>query len=360
MALLPVKPESATVQAIYSWWANRLSRPSRRLGASQIGQECERRLWYGFRWATGGESFDGRMRRLFNRGHREEAVFVDELRGIGCQVHDIDPTTGEQFTFTGVGGHVVAKIDGVAQGVPEAPKTWHVIGFKTINLAGHTKLVKNGLAAAKPEHVDQNQLEMHLAELERTLYLSACKDNDELYSERLRRDKAHGERLIAKAERVVYAPEPLPGISTDAAHYKCKMCPAAALCHGTAAPAMSCRTCVHATPEPDGDGRWSCARWKDADGKPSTIPFDASREGCSHHLFVPALLRNWGAVVDASEEEGWILYRAADGFEFRNGPWGVGSFTSKEIAAATPALLRSPEFMALRNEFAGRIVGETA
>jgi hypothetical protein len=358
MALLPARPESATVAAIYSWWGGKPGRPSRRLGASQIGQECERRLWYGFRWATGGEKFDGRMQRLFNRGHREEAVFVAELRGIGCTVHDIDPSTGEQFTFKGVGGHLVAKIDGVALGVPEAPKTWHVVGFKTINAKGHALLVKNGLAEAKPEHVAQNQIEMHLAQLERTLYLSANKDTDELYAERLRRDPAVGEALEAKAARVIYAPEPGPGISTDAAHFKCKFCPAAQLCHGQAAPQMSCRTCVHATPEPDGDGRWSCAKWRDADGKPSTIPFEAQQEGCAHHLFVPALLRNWGAVVDASEQEGWIEYKSADGFVFRNGPWGERSFTSKELAAATPSLLRDPQFMELRTKFAGTITAE--
>lgn len=94
MAALPA-PKSQTVEAIYTWWAGKLGRVSRRLGASQIGRECERQLWYGFRWATMGEAFDGRMLRLFNRGHREEAVFVEELRGIGCDVRDVDPSTGE-------------------------------------------------------------------------------------------------------------------------------------------------------------------------------------------------------------------------------------------------------------------------
>lgn len=353
MAQLPTRPVSATVQAIYTWWQQRLGRKSRRLGASQIGHECERRLWYGFRWATGGEGFDGRMLRLFNRGHREEAVFVQELRGIGCDVRDIDPATGEQFEFKGVHGHFVAKIDGVALGIPEAPKTWHNAGFKTINAKGHAALVKaDSVLAAKPEHYAQSQMEMHLSGLTRTLYLSVCKDDDSLYSERIRYDEAFATALVEKAERVVFAPEPLPGISTDPAHYKCKTCPAFNLCHGTAAPAVSCRTCIHATPEKDGDGRWSCALAPGQD-----IPFDVQQRGCPSHRFIPALLRNWGEAVDASEAEGWILYRAADGFEFRNGPWGLGSFTSTELAASTPSLLRDPQFQALRAAHEGRIVG---
>jgi hypothetical protein len=351
MALL-LAPKSQTVEAMYAWWTQRIGRMSRRLGASQIGKECERQLWYGFRWTTTGEAFDGRMLRLFNRGHREEPVFVQELRGIGCQVHDLDPSTGEQFTFTAVGGHFVAKIDGVALGVPEAPQTWHNVSFKTINSKGHAALVKQGVQEAKPENWAQNQIEMKLAGLTRTLYLSACKDDDQLYGERIRYDEAAAEALEAKAARIIYAPEPLPGISTDAAFYKCKFCPAAQVCHGTAAPAMSCRTCLHATPEPDGDGRWSCAKWK------QDIPLDAQAVGCGHHLFIPALLSKWGAVDDASEAEGWVQYKAADGFTFRNGPWGLNSFTSKELAASTPSLLRDPQFMELRTKFAGVITDE--
>lgn len=358
MAALP-QPKSQTVEAIYSWWTQRLGRVSRRLGASQIGKECERQLWYSFRWATMGEKFDGRMLRLFNRGHREEAVFVQELRGIGCQVHDIDPSTGEQFTFTAVGGHFVAKIDGVALGLPEAPKTWHVVGFKTINAKGHAALVKDGVEKAKPEHWAQNQIEMRLAGLTRTLYLSACKDDDQLYGERLRLDEVGAEQIEAKAARVIYAPEPLPRLSEDAAFYKCKFCPAANVCHGTALPAASCRTCLHATPEPDGDGRWSCALAPGRD-----LPLDVQRTGCPSHLYVPALLAKWGAVEDASADEGWVQYKAADGYTFRNGPWGLASFTSRELAASTPALLRDPEFQAIRTKYAGvitdEVVGEAA
>lgn len=351
MAALPA-PKSQTVEAIYTWWTGKLGRVSRRLGASQIGKECERQLWYGFRWATMGEAFDGRMLRLFNRGHREEAVFVEELRGIGCDVRDVDPSTGEQFTFTAVGGHFVAKIDGVALGIPEAPKTWHNVSFKTANAKTSAALAKSGVQAAKPENWAQSQIEMRLAQLDRTLYLSVNKDTDELYAERIRRDEAAGLALEQKAERIIYAAEPLPRISEDAAFFKCKFCPASAVCHTPALPAVSCRTCLHATPEPDGDGRWSCAKWG------ADIPLDAQRAGCSEHLYIPALLARWGAVEDASETEGWVAYKAADGLEFRNGPWGLNSFTSKELVAASPALIRHEDFMRIRAQYAGRITDE--
>lgn len=356
MATLPASVvQSPTVTAIYAWWEGKIERHSRRLGASQIGRPCDRELWYSFRWCGTGAKFDGRMRRLFNRGHREEAVFTEELRGIGMTVHDLDHKTGEQFTFTACGGHFVAKIDGVGLGVPEAPKTWHNIGYKTINADGFKKLQKEGVRAAKPEHYAQSQVEMKLADLERTLYLSVNKNTDELYGERIRLDTVEADRLLDRADRVIFSPEPLEGVSADPAHWQCKGCAFHATCHTARLPAPSCRTCLHATPERDGDGRWSCAL---ADAGVS-IPLDVQREGCPSHLYIPALLKRWGEVEDASEAEGWVSYKAADGHEFRNGPWGVGSYTSKELHGWMPGLLREPEFQALRKKYAAQGTAET-
>lgn len=357
MAALPATAvESPTVAAMRSWWASKLGRLSRRLGASQIGRECERELWYSFRWAftSHGQRFDGWMLRLFDRGHREEAVFTAELRGIGIDVRDLDPSTGEQFEFTGVSGHFVAKIDGVAQGVIEAPKTWHVVSYKTSNAKGFAAILKQGVAVAKPEHVAQNQVEMHLADLTRTLYLVVNKDDDTVHGERIRYDAAAAARLMAKAERVVFAPEPLLRLSDDPAFFKCKFCDHTRVCHGSALPKPSCRTCLHATPERDGDGRWSCARYRDDAGNPETLPLEVQQAGCPEHRYIPALLARWGEAVDASEADNWVLYRAADGLEFRNGAWGLGSYTSTELHAVTPSVLRDAEFLAIRERTAGR------
>lgn len=356
MAQIPKPATSQTVEAIYSYWQNSQNEPRRGyLGGSVIGRECERQLWYGFRWSESAGQFEGRILRLFDRGHREEATFVRELRGIGCEVYDIDPSTGQQFRFKAVYGHAGGGMDGVLKGVPEAPKSWHVAEFKTHGSKSFASLIKDGVLKSKPEHYGQVQLYMRWAKLDRALYLAVNKDTDELYSERIRYDEAEASRLEQKAERVIFAPEPLPRISEDPAFYKCKFCPASRTCHTSALPAVSCRTCLHATPEKDGDGRWSCAKWRDEADQPSTIPIEHQRTGCDSHLYIPALLARWGEVVDASEQDGWVEYRAPDGFVFRNGPWGETSYTSSELSQATPELLRNAEFAALRVRYAGRI-----
>jgi len=57
------------------------------LGGSFIGRKCSRQLWYNFRWAL-RPKHEGRILRLFERGHREEFSFVSYLRLIGIEVRE--------------------------------------------------------------------------------------------------------------------------------------------------------------------------------------------------------------------------------------------------------------------------------
>ena len=113
------------------------------LGASLIGKECERALWYDFRWATKAK-FPGRVLRLFETGNREEDRLVGNLRRTGATVLELDPETGRQFRVQAHGGHFGGSLDGVAINLLEAPKTWHVLEFKT-----HSNKSFNDLAAKR-------------------------------------------------------------------------------------------------------------------------------------------------------------------------------------------------------------------
>ena len=149
MAQVP-PPIYATVPAIYRWYEQQESaqKPRPYLWASQIGRRCERELWLSFRWVSRPQ-FDGRMLRLFRRGQREEAAFVEDLRAIGVIVHDVD-RDGRQFTVEAHGGHFRGHLDGAAVGIPEAPGTWHVLEFKTHNSKSFDKLTKDGVRLARP------------------------------------------------------------------------------------------------------------------------------------------------------------------------------------------------------------------
>ena len=110
------------------------------LGASILGKECDRELWYGFRWATTPE-FSGRMYRLFQRGHDEELRVVSGLRDAGYEVVDAKPD-GSQYGGELFGGHFGFHIDGVIRGLPGDEKTWHLLEIKTHNERSYKATVK--------------------------------------------------------------------------------------------------------------------------------------------------------------------------------------------------------------------------
>lgn len=319
------------------------------LGASLIGTSCARALWYTFRWCTPGQH-EARMLRLFARGHREEDNLAALLKSAGIRVVQVDHYNGKQYSFSAIGGHFGGSMDGACVGVPDAPKAWHVLEFKTSGAKAFNQLAAHGVKSAKPLHWAQMQMYMAWTGMERALYMAVCKDDDRLHLERIDADKEAAKALVEKAQRIITASEPPEGISTDASYFECKFCDHQAICHGTAAPIPTCRSCAHATPELDGNARWSCARH----GKNLTVP--EQKQGCQAHRVIPILLRNWAEVVDANEAENWIAYRMKDGSgEFLNGADG---YSSEELHACVHKTMLTNETMVkLRTEFNGRVMG---
>jgi hypothetical protein len=278
------------------------------LGASLIGKECERALWFDFRRVTRAR-YPGQLLRLFETGQLEEARLVQNLRRTGATVLEVDPETGRQFRVQAHGGHFGGSLDGVAINLLEAPKTWHVLEFKTHSAKSFNDLLAKKVRMSKPQHFAQMQTYMHLMGLTRAMYLAVCKDSDDVYVERIELDTTYAQGLITKAERIIFAATPPARISTDPSWYQCRMCSHAPVCHGgeanAVAPEVNCRTCLHATPV---DGGWHCARH---DRRLSEAD---QRAGCERHLFIPQLVP--GEQVDAGED--WVEYRFSDGARWRD------------------------------------------
>lgn len=309
MAALP-NPihDRSTSHAIVKWYEKTADQEFRpHLGCSEIGKECNRALWFSFRWAT-KKNFEGRILRLFGTGHREEPRFIQELRGIGVEIHDRDPETKQQIRFVGYKGHLAGSCDGIGKGFPEGPKSWAIVEFKTHGDKSFTELQKNGVEKAKYEHFIQMQMYMGFAELDRALYLAVNKNTDELHSEWIHFDAALFERFNERAQMIIESGEPLEGISKEAAFYKCKFCDHSDVCHTDKVAVKSCRSCVHSTPIDD--GQWSCAH------QGRNIPFAEQLTGCRAHLYLPSLIK-YAEPLDAGAD--WIKYKHRDtGLIFAN------------------------------------------
>lgn len=300
------------------------------LGASLIGRECSRYLWYVFRWAK-REKTSGRQQRLFNRGHREEERFIEWLEGIGIKVfyenYDSNPLyycvednsyhlkadlekmqdqhplkilakevkqddnfklhvnrakadglKFPQYRISDVGGHFGGSLDGVAV-MPSKDGDFYgpvLLEFKT-NGTGKKfeELNAQGMEKAKPEHFAQTSVYGFKFGINYCLYLNINKNDDSIHAEFVKLNHKLGEQMILKAEKIINSQTPPPRISNNPSFFKCSYCNFNGICHKKEEPELNCRSCKNATPVEG--GKWFCCVFN------STIPEEFIKKGCLNH-----------------------------------------------------------------------------
>lgn len=313
--------------------------PRPHMGASQLGHPCDRWLWLSFRWAV-FPKFPGRMLRLFRRGHMEEETIKKDLESIGVKFKNIFHGNQDRVDF---GSHVSGSIDGIINyGVPEAPNKRHIAEFKTHSLKSFDKLEKEGVIKSKPEHYIQMQIYMHGTGIDRSLYYAVCKNDDRIYTERLKYEKGIAERHIERGKRLALDDRMPPPISTDETWYQCRFCDAHEFCHKTKqTKQVNCRTCANVTATKESE--FYCELHK------ANIPVDFQQQGCDDHVLHPDMVP-WDMKESESE---WEAVYIIDGKEVNNSARG---FTSREIVANPKACANADETMiAIRETFDARI-----
>ena len=227
--------------------------PRTHLGASLIGRECARELWYSFRWVT-AKKFDGRMLRLFNRGHLEEPRFVALLQMIGCTVYQFDEN-GKQFRITGHNGHFGGSLDSVIVGCPDYPVA--ILGeYKTHGDKSFQKLKSDGVMVAKWEHFIQMTEYMGKNNLPAALYMAVNKNDDEIHAEIIQFDQRQYDKYLDRSVMIIDSWTPPPKINQSAAWFGCKFCDHSSVCHGKALPVRTCRSCMYSRPIENAE--WVC------------------------------------------------------------------------------------------------------
>lgn len=324
--------------------------PRPHLGASLLGHHCERWLWLSFRWAV-QPRFDGRVVRLFRRGQREEDTVVADLRAIGCHVTH----TGAHQSRVDCGCHVGGSKDGIIEhGLPGAPATRHVLEIKTHNRKSFDQLEKDGVEKSKPQHYTQMQVYMFSSKIERALYVAVCKDDDRIYTERVRLDAETAEKAIKRGHRIALSERIPPPISQDPSWWRCKWCDAHDFCHGTKLTQhANCRTCAHSTPMPD--STWRCERHQ-ADG----IPVEFQRTGCDCHVLHPDVVP-WSLDVELSTDidAAWRVELDGQTHIVRNGEPDGRIYSSRELLADLRAVIALGDdggVTTIREQMGGRFV----
>ena len=247
--------------------------PRRHLGASEIGEECERMLVYKFRWIN-AEIFVPRMLRLFERGHLEELRLIRWLRWKGWTVDDVDPATGEQFKLASVNGHFGGGLDGFLSHRVDLGSYKFLLEFKTIATGPFGQLAKEGVKSFRPKHWAQMCTYGFAYELSKVAYLTVNKNDDDIAVKVIDLDHDHGKAMYDKASRVIGASRLPPRISENPAFFKCKFCTFSDNCHKEEQHAVNCRSCTNAIPVEN--KKWAC-KFHNA-----IIPDDVIKTGCGN------------------------------------------------------------------------------
>lgn len=239
------------------------------LGASVIGHECNRYIWYHFHWFK-PERFIGRLLRLFARGHDEEPRIRRLLRGIGFEFHTTED--GKQIKIADVNGHFGGSADDIAH-CNRLGLNWMLIEYKTSGTgANFNRLNECGVATAKPRHFIQMSIYGYKLGLKFAVYIAVNKNDDDLYIEIVELDWELAKRQIEKAKDLILQKSAPKRISEKRNYYICNSCTMQKICHDGEKAAINCRSCQSSTPIEN--AQWFCAHWNEI------IPPEVISTGC--------------------------------------------------------------------------------
>lgn len=294
------------------------------LGASQIGDACRRKLWYVFRWVrqstyvnAKGEDHSGRMQRLFNRGHLEEFRNVEWLRGMGFTVEEFDPLSRlyylnetdqylvenledeskahgawaandvsgnlehqakaasrgvkrKQLRISDCSGHYGGSLDAEIKWPASMGEIPDMLGeFKTANEKSWKKLHEEGVRVAKPVHYTQMCVYGKRRGFKYAIYICVNKNDDHIHIEIVELDWNVDEAMTHKAHGIITSATPPQKLHENSAHFDCKFCDFAPVCHGQASYEKNCRSCKFAAPI--ADGKWACAYYGEIPNKEAIL-----------------------------------------------------------------------------------------
>lgn len=241
------------------------SEPRHHLGASVIGNQCSRYIWMHFRWVL-EEIVKPRMARLWHRGHREEPVIIQQLRGIGFTIKDITEN-GEQIKIArdSADGHFGGSLDALAM-LPTRyglPQFWILLEMKTVGSKYFKDMLNLGVFKAREQYYRQMCVYAYKLSQQGTyglithaLFYAVNKDTDEVDIEFIKLDHKLGQEEVEKAEAIAKQYYPPLRLSENASDFRCKMCMMHRLCHLNEPYRKNCRSCRFA--EPVAQGQWQC------------------------------------------------------------------------------------------------------
>lgn len=233
MVALPAYTIDPTIEKMFEVMEANHAQKAKRdyLGASMIGDPCERKIWYSYK-GTPREPM-GRMGIMATEdGHHAEKIMADRLRLVpGIELWTEDEN-GQQFGFKDFEDKFGGHIDGVITGLIQAPSTPHIWEHKCCNEKKFNEFLKakdqygekNALEAWDVIYFAQAQIYMKRFDLTRHYLTVALAGSRNVASCRTDYQRDRAQSFEQKALRVIKAVEPPARISERKEFYVCKWC----------------------------------------------------------------------------------------------------------------------------------------
>jgi hypothetical protein len=186
------------------------------LGASSIGTECDRKIWYSYH--SPKRIQDPRVHRIMDFGHFSESYIVSMLKHAGYEMY-VDDENGDQFGFEDE--EVAGNSDGVIiiDGEP------HLFEAKSANDKRFNEMVKSGVAISDPTYYIQMQVYMKYLELDKALFFVINKNDGRLHMEIVNYEKIKADYAVNRGKEIIRGTEEEAQRKYKSpAFFKCKFC----------------------------------------------------------------------------------------------------------------------------------------
>lgn len=201
------------------------------IGASSIGNDCSRQIWY---MGNGVKGLPWPVSTLlkFEDGHRTEQLIIDRLRLL-----PYIKVEGQQAGFDL--GYLKGHVDGIITGLCEAPHTPHILEVKAVDEVGFNKLKKavekhgekNALKMWEPRYYYQAIIYMHCMSFTRHYLVCATAGGRDMQAIRTEAAPDVALGMIERAKRIANMKEPPERFSERPDNWQCRMCQYREICH---------------------------------------------------------------------------------------------------------------------------------
>lgn len=200
---------------------NTSDEPRDYIGASSIGSDCLRQIWYQFKGMK-AEEVPTKFKRTWAIGKTLEGLVVQWLVSAGIPVN----RTCQTFY-----AKELPIFQGHFDGVITIKKKKAILEIKTAKDASFKIFVKKGVKVWNPQYYAQIQSYMGMSGIFNTYILILNKDNSDLSDELVTFDEDFYNKLVDKALMISGAVVPPPKINGSPLWWQCKCCKFNKVCH---------------------------------------------------------------------------------------------------------------------------------